>query len=125
MRAALKASSYLVKVRDNHSLTSETRIEAGIIIDEWRTNSENEGLRNRIHEFLSEHSLAYVQHYMDQLHQRDIDGSHLYIRGENDCLTVSRGRLSDPIIDRIEGDWTENEKRIAKYLYQFTEAAKR
>jgi len=124
MRAALKASSYLVEVR-RHSIISGIRIEAGNILTEWQHSPDQERLSNRVHEFLSEHSLAYVQHYMGQLEQRDIDGSHLYIRGENDCLTVSRGRLSDPTIDRIEGYWTENEKRIAKHLYPFTEAAKR
>jgi len=124
MKAELKVHGCLVEVRDNHSLDSKTRVEAGEILYEWRHHSEHEGLINRIHEFLSINSMYYVQIYMGKLRQRDLDGDHLWIRDHTNCLTVSQGPVG-PVIGNAEGEWTDNEKKMALYLYQFTDASKR
>lgn len=114
----------LANVRDNPSIDLETRTEAAHILDELSRYPEHEGLSNRIHEFLSINSMSYVQIYMGKLRQRDLDGDHLWIRDHNDCLTVSQGPVG-PVIGNVEGEWTDNEKKMALYLYQFTDAAKR
>lgn len=62
---------------------------------------------------------------MDNMHQRTLEGSQLWIRNNNDCLTIMRGSMGNPIVENVEGEWTEEEIKMAIHLYQFTDAAKR
>lgn len=66
-----------------------------------------------------------LQLRMDNMKQRTLGGSQLWLRNGNDCLTICRGRTSEPEVESIEGEWSEEEIEMAKYLYKFTEAAKR
>ncbi len=65
-----------------------------------------------------------IYQYMNSLNQKDLGGNHLWIRN-NDCLTISRGRMGVAVIDRIEGEWTKEEINAALHSYETTEAARR
>lgn len=66
-----------------------------------------------------------LQLRIDNLRQKTLGGSQLYFRNGNDCLTICRGKMSEAIVESIEGEWSKDEINMAKYLYQFTEAAER
>ena len=66
-----------------------------------------------------------LQLYMDNMKQRTLGGSQLWIRGNFDCLAICRNHMSEASVESVEGEWTEEEIEMAKYLYQFTEAAQR
>jgi hypothetical protein len=89
------------------------------------TLGESVELRERVRAFLIENNISYVQYYMGGLKQRDLDGDHLWIRNGVDCLTIGRNAKSEPAVMNQEGEWHPKEVEMAKYLYQFTEAAKR
>lgn len=56
---------------------------------------------------------------------RCLGGDLLIIKPNNDCLTICRNHISEPCVDREEGEWTNEEKEAAKHIYLTTEAALR
>lgn len=66
-----------------------------------------------------------LQLRMGNMKQRTLEGSQLWLRNTNDCLTICRGKMGVAEVENIEGEWTKEEIEMAKYLYEFTEAAKR
>lgn len=54
---------------------------------------------------------------------RTLGGSLLVIKGQNDCVTIERGRSGRPCIASVEGDWTPEELEDAKSFWFGPEGA--
>ena len=65
-----------------------------------------------------------IEERMNSLEQKDLGGDHLWFKPNGSTLTVSRCNQGFPV-EKIEGAWTMEEIRVARKLYEETEAGKR
>lgn len=56
---------------------------------------------------------------------RSLGGTLLVIKDSNDCVTIERDGMSKPKIIRIEGAWSTGELKVAKKMWNGSEAQKR
>jgi len=63
--------------------------------------------------------------YLRNTHIREIGGSVLYIKDNNDCLTIHRNWLSQPSVEDMEGEWNRMEIMEAINDYENHDASKR
>lgn len=70
-------------------------------------------------------SISEAEEYMRTLQTKELGGDLLFFRNSNDCLTIARGTLSNPIIINVEGEWTPIEKQAATNIYKEYSASRR